>query len=258
MPSARPLATPRALALAATILMPSILSPAPAHAQVEPVDVARVEIGAARIVRGKASSKGFAGALAALRPALEACHRATDDDGAIELRLEVIGPGVVAAAHVNASEGTTSELRRCVRRAFVGRSFGGVGPSPIEVLVPLAFERRTDRDEEPSAKTSACRSSCGGSLDDELRLAIQRRAREAARCFQRGPAPGEPTTLPAGSLPVAIRVATDGSVCGATTSGDGFGRPSLVSCVLESFSASFDTTLDGCVDVRVPLVFQGS
>jgi hypothetical protein len=68
--------------------------------------------------------------------------------------------------------------------------------------------------------------------------------------------------LKAGSIHLGVRVAADGSVCGVSTSNDGFGRPSLTSCLVEAMSPAFTNVTtgegSGCVDVTVPMIYKGN
>lgn len=245
---------------------PPVASEAPqGPKETEPTESAppappRVTLGKPRTVRGGVPPKGVESALHAIAPAIEACYRASvdagrDADGSLELRMELVGPGKVAAVAVNTSRGVSSMLRGCVRDAFAGVAAGGVGPEPVEVLMAIDFDREAPLDF--SLPASACPSSCDGDLDDELKSELRARALEASKCFKRAASPGESLTMKAGELQVTVRVASDGSVCGVTTGGDPF-RPSLTSCVVDTLSRAYAAAPAGCLDVTVPLAFKGT
>lgn len=233
------------------------VAPAP-----EPPPAPSATLGTPRTVKGGALPKGTESALVAVQPAIDACYRAAIDAGqegapSIEVRLELVAPGRVASASINASTDASARLRGCVRDAFAAVSAAGaVGPAPVEVLLSIAFDRSVPDDLVLS--DSSCMNECDGELSDELRNELRGRAMRASHCFKKGAAPGEPATLKAGTMQVSVRIASDGSVCGVTTGNDAFGRPSLTSCLVETMSETFANAPAGCVDVTVPLVFKGS
>ncbi|GAC1352508.1 MAG: hypothetical protein NVS3B20_22180 [Polyangiales bacterium] len=190
-----------------------------------------------------------------------ACYEAAiDNEGegsaTIELRLEIVGPGDVAAATINDSVDASSSLRACVRDAFQGISAGGSGPVPSEVLLSIAFTREVSEDE--SRPASACSDTCDGAIDETLKLALRSRAMRAGSCFKRGAAPGEASTLRAGEIELTMRIAGDGGICGVTTHHDMFQRPSLTSCMIEIMSEKLPVAPEGCVEVSIPIQFKGT
>jgi len=240
------------------------LVPAPAHADAPaPADASAplVSMGKPRMVKGGSLPKGVDLALAAVQPAIETCYREAIEAGhegspRIEVRLELVGPGKVASAAINMSTDASAKLRGCVRDAFAGVAAGGVGPQPVEVLLGIAFDRELPDD--LALSPSSCASECDGDMSDELRAEIRGRAMRAAVCFKRGPAPGEPALLKGGTIQLSVRIADDGTVCGVATGNDGFNRPSLTSCLVETMGETFYNAPTGCVDVSVPLTFKGN
>jgi hypothetical protein len=248
---------------AALILATALTLPAYADEPTKGVDppAPHVSLGKPRMVKGGALPKGTESALAAVTSAIESCYRDAIDAGhegspRIEVRLELIGPGRVAAAAINTSTDASAKLRGCVRDAFAGVAAGGVGPAPAEVLLSIAFDREVPDD--LALSPSSCSSECDGDLSDELRTEIRGRAMRAAVCFKRAAAPGEPTLLKGGTMQVSVRIAEDGSVCGVATGNDAFNRPSLTSCLVETMSETFYNEPTGCVDVTIPLSFKGN
>jgi hypothetical protein len=246
---------------------PSVAAPGPAG--IPPTDKVEavgpsptVSLGKPRMVRGGALPKGTEAALALAQASIESCYRdaiAAGHEGSprLEVRLELVAPGEVASAEINASTEASAKLRGCVRDAYADLpGAGAVGPAPVEVLVALAFDRPLPDDLVLSA--SSCASECDGDLSDELKNELRGRAMRTAHCFKRPASPGESATLKAGSVHVSVRIAGDGSVCGVTTGNDVFARPSLTSCIVETMSETFANAPAGCVDVTVPLVFKGS
>ena len=241
---------------------------ASASASVDPAPAAppQVVVGIPQMLHAGNVPKSVANGIRAVKPALESCYTESikvegDTEGSIDLRLEIDAPGRVVSATVSASRELSARLRGCVRDAFAGVATGSVGPAPLEVLVPLVFSREVPEDATRAA--SACPANADdpdaqGQLTDELRAALKDRAVRASFCFKRGPAPGEGSTLKAGAMELSLRIAPDGSVCGVSTIGDGFSRPSLTSCVLETMSGTFTEHPIGVVDVTIPLVFKGS
>ena len=233
---------------------------------VAPAAPPQVVVGIPPTLHAGSVPKSVANGIRAVKPALESCYTEAikvegDTEGSIDLRLEIDAPGRVVSATVGASRELSSRLRGCVRDAFAGVSTGSVGPAPLEILVPLVFTR--DLPDDAVRPASACPASADdpeaqGQLTDELRAALKDRAVRASFCFKRGPAPGESPILKGGSMELSMRIAPDGSVCGVSTIGDGFSRPSLTSCVLETMSGSFAEHPVGVVDVTIPLVFKGS
>jgi hypothetical protein len=205
--------------------------------------------------------KGIDEQLTKLEPDLARCYdaaiKASDDgDAAVDVRLEYIGPGQVAAATVSASHGASSTLRSCVLDTFEGRKLGASGPAPVVVDVNVAFERTvSDAHVRP---VSACGDTCEGDISWDLRDEVTSHAAAAAKCFRKKAAPGEPASMSAGRLEVYVRISGDGTVCGAATAGDTFGRPSLSTCLIDAMSFPYKTKPGACVDVQVPMVFKGN
>ncbi len=241
---------------------------ASASASVDPAPLTppQVVVGIPQALHASNVPKSVANGIRAVKPALEGCYAEAikvegDTEGSIDLRLEIDAPGRVVSATISSSRELSSRMRGCVRDAFAGVATGSVGPAPLEVLVPLYFTRGLPDDAMRAA--SACPASTPdpetqGQMTDELRAALKDRATRASFCFKRPAAPGEAPILKGGSMELSMRIANDGSVCGVTTIGDGFNRPSLTSCILETMSGAFKERPIGVVDVTIPLVFKGS
>ncbi len=259
-------------ALGAALALGAVLSALPARAGDEdraPTETKEpqpkpptVSLGHARMVHGGGAPKGVDMAFAAIGPALDGCYKEAIDaghegDATIELRLELVGPGRVASAVINASTDASSKLRGCVRDAFAGAPAGGVGPAPAEVLVSIGFAREAPDD--LVLAPSSCPTICDGEMTDELLKEIRARAARAGHCFKRGPAAGEKAgPLQAGKIQVGVRVSGNGGVCGVSSGDDAFGRASLTSCIVETMSEPFTNAPSGCIDVSIPLVFKGN
>jgi len=218
-------------------------------------------MGTPRAVGSTVLPSSAANQLLRLQPAIESCwedERTLGDarDASLDVRLEIVGPGKVASATITSSTEASKNLRGCVRDAFAGYFPGSVGPAPVEASVHI--ELAVDASESGTRPTSACSATCDGELDDEALAAIRLRAQETSVCFKRPAAAGEPPVLKAGAVDVLMRIAPDGSVCGVSLAGDAFDRPSLGSCVRETFARGYAFTPTGCVDVRVPLRFKGN
>jgi hypothetical protein len=92
---------------------------------------------------------------------------------------------------------------------------------------------------------------CGGSTSPELERALQIRANQSHRCYDNALAQ-DPTLR--GKLSVALRVATNGSVCSASIASNEIGSEQVAQCVANQFrSAKFPAPRYGCVDVVVPM-----
>ncbi|MFI5302730.1 MAG: hypothetical protein ACHREM_31965, partial [Polyangiales bacterium] len=187
----------------------------------------------------------------------DAAIKATDDgEAGVDVRLEYIGPGVVGAATVSATHGASAGLRTCVLTTFEGKKLGASGPAPVVVDVNVAFERAVP--ETHLRPVSACGDTCEGEISWDLRDEVATHATAAAKCFRKKGAPGEPATIQAGQLEVYVRIAGDGSVCGAATAGDAFGRPSLSTCLIDAMSFPYKNKPGACVDMQVPMTFKGN
>jgi hypothetical protein len=204
---------------------------------------------------------GIVDQLTRLQGDLERCFdaaiKATDDgESSVDMRLEYVGPGVVNAATVSASRGASAGLRTCVLTVFEGKRLGAAGPAPVVVDVSVAFDRTLP--ETHVRPVSACGDTCEGEISYDLRDEVQAHANAAAKCFRKKASPGEPATMEAGRIEVFVRIAGDGSVCGAATAGDSFGRPSLSTCLIDAMSFAYKTKPGACVDMQVPLTFKGN
>lgn len=246
-----PSAAPSASIVSSASASASVVAPPPAHV---------VSIGYARLIRGAALPTGIDSVTPALQGAMEKCYEkaiATSDDGdaTVDVRLEIVGPGHVAAATIAGSRGASEALRECVRDAFEAAKLGASGPAPVVAVINLRFDR--DVPSTHVRPVSACGEACEGEISEELRDEVRGHALAAAKCFRRPASPGEPVTLPGGSLEVLARIAGDGTVCGASTAGDTFGRPSLTTCLIDALSVPYKTKPGACVDVQIPLKFKG-
>ncbi len=245
------------------LLLCILATPAVALADEGATDTAKptVTLGKPRLSKGGALPKGTETALRSALPKLEDCYRTAIADGhegepRLELRLELVGPGTVAAAALTNSVEASQTLRACVRDAFAGVQAGAVGPEPVEVLLGVEMRRTTPDDLVLSE--SACSATCDGELDETVVRAVRARAQAAAFCFKKAAAPGEAATLKAGQLSVSMRIAPDGSVCGIGIGGDNFGRPSLVSCVMRELEKPLADGPSRCAEAVFPLVYKGT
>lgn len=220
-----------------------------------------VTLGKPRMVKGGALPKGTDAALRAVAPKVQACYEEAillghEGEPRLDLRLELVGPGLVAAADVTGSIEASSTLRGCVRDAFAGAPAGGVGPEPVEVLLGIEMQRTVPDDLVLSA--SACKATCDGELDEATVRAVRARAQAAAFCFKKAAAAGEPAQLKGGQATVTLRIAEDGSVCGVGIGGDPWGRPSLTSCIMRELEKPLATGPTGCAEATFPLVYKGT
>ena len=245
------------------LLLALLATPSVALADEGATDTAKptVSLGKPRLAKGGALPKGTETALRAALPKLDDCYRAAIEAGhegepRLELRLELVGPGTVAAADLTSSIEASATLRACVRDAFAGVPAGAVGPEPIEVLLGVEMRRTTPDDLVLS--DSSCSATCDGDLDESVVRAVRARAQAAAFCFKKAAAPGESATLKAGQLSVSMRIAPDGSVCGVGIGGDTFGRPSLVSCVMRELEKPLADGPASCAEAVFPLVYKGT
>jgi hypothetical protein len=218
-------------------------------------------LGVATGVGATALPAAAAAQLTKVQPALDTCwshERAKGDvlEAMVEIRMEIVGPGRVAAASVSASREASATLRGCVRDAFAGFFTGSIGPAPVEAVVRIDFEGEVG--DAAVRAPSACAASCDGELEDDGLLAVRSLAQQAAHCFRRPAAAGEAPTLGAGAVDVELRLAEDGSTCGVALVANSFGRPSLDSCLRETFGRGIAPEHPrGCVNVRVPMRFSG-
>lgn len=220
-----------------------------------------VTLGKARMAKGGALPKGTDAALRAITPKITACYEEAillghEGEPRLDLRLELVGPGVVAAADVTSSVEASSALRGCVRDAFAGAPAGGVGPDPVEVLLGIEMQRTVPDDLVLSP--SACKATCDGELDEATVRAVRARAQAAAFCFKKAAAAGEPAQLKGGQATVTLRIAEDGSVCGVGIGGDPWGRPSLTSCIMRELEKPLAAGPTGCAEASFPLVYKGT
>ena len=244
----------------------TVAAPAPSSSPTSAPPTAT--IGIVQVIRGGNAPSTLPTALSAVQPAIDACYaeaiaKEGDGDANVALRLEVAPPGRVVSAIVASSEDASVTLRGCVRDAFAGLSAGPISKQPLEVLLPIAFARDDASASDTMRPGSACPATweddgVEGELPDALRGALADRAVRAGYCFKRPAAPGESPTLKKGAMEIHLRLAPDGSVCGASAVGDDFDRASLTSCVLETMSEPFAEKPVGAIEVVVPIKFQGS
>ncbi len=220
-----------------------------------------VTLGKPRLAKGGALPKGTEAALRAIAPKIEACYRdgillGHEGEPHLDLRLELVGPGLVAAADVTSSVEASSGLRGCVRDAFAGAAAGAVGPEPLEVLLAIEMQRTVPSD--LVLAPSACSATCDGELDEATVRAVRARAQAAAFCFKKPAAAGEAPALKGGQVSVSLRIAEDGSVCGVGIGGDTWNRPSLTSCIMRELEKPLAVGPAGCAEASFPLVYKGT
>ncbi len=98
-----------------------------------------------------------------------------------------------------------------------------------------------------------CSKECAGTAPAALRSALQGRAGQSRRCYER--ALLQNATLE-GRLTVSVRVGPTGAVCGSSIASNSLGDPAVANCVLGVFrSGTFPAPQGGCVDTQVPINF---
>ncbi|HEU4403970.1 MAG TPA: AgmX/PglI C-terminal domain-containing protein [Polyangiaceae bacterium] len=111
----------------------------------------------------------------------------------------------------------------------------------------------------PTAKVRStgggCGGPCGGNASSGLLSEVQARAGRARGCYQRALRQNEGLR---GSMSVALRIDTGGTICSAGVAGDTTGSPEVARCVVSMFQGQRlgSAPSGGCVDMKVPLRFE--
>jgi len=132
-----------------------------------------------------------------------------------------------------------------------GPIFDIPAPPPLDAAVDAPPEAG-----KPASKAgpSLCEGPCTANPSASLRSSISATAGGARGCYEQAL-----RTNPSlqGRLVVALRVASNGSVCSTSIVQDTVNSPQVASCVIGRFSGKrFDSFSDGrCVDVQVPVSF---
>ena len=97
-------------------------------------------------------------------------------------------------------------------------------------------------------------SSCGGTVTQELTTALAFRAKQAHRCYDQALAQDSDLK---GHVTIAVRVASNGTLCSANVAANDMGSDAVATCVANVFrqSRSFPAPKGGCIDAKVPINF---
>lgn len=104
-----------------------------------------------------------------------------------------------------------------------------------------------------SSAKGICPSSCGdGQSSPALNSALRGAAGTAQGCYNRAVQKSHVS----GSMTVAVRVGSNGTVCGASIANDTVGSGEVSQCVLSRFKGrTFPAPQSGCVVVNIPISF---
>jgi hypothetical protein len=120
--------------------------------------------------------------------------------------------------------------------------------------------------DEPAPSASVARGPVGtydpcsvktcaaGKTTDDLETALGFRAHQAHRCYDQALAQDGDLK---GHVTIAVRVASNGSLCSATVAANDMGSDGVANCVANVFRSShtFPPPKGGCIDVKVPINF---
>lgn len=95
---------------------------------------------------------------------------------------------------------------------------------------------------------------CNGKSTSELEGALQARARQSRSCYNTALA--QDSSLQ-GHVKLSVRVAANGTVCGARVVSNDMGSSVVADCVATKFrqAAGFPAPKGGCADIEMPLSF---
>jgi hypothetical protein len=100
---------------------------------------------------------------------------------------------------------------------------------------------------------TGCDAKCVGKSPPELATALQQRAASARRCYNQA-LNTDPTLK--GHISIAVKIASNGSVCGANVANNDMGSQQVAMCAANIFQhGSFPAPQGGCVDAIVPMSF---
>ncbi len=127
-------------------------------------------------------------------------------------------------------------------------------PPPPEIDAAVAEEQDAGSKPKVSSGNPACGGKCSGDASSELRTALSSTAAASRSCYERAL---RSNTMLQGRLTVAVRVASNGSICSATVTNDTLKSQEVTSCVAGLFRGrGFPPPTGGtCVDVNIPLSF---
>ncbi len=100
----------------------------------------------------------------------------------------------------------------------------------------------------------AVKTCSGGKTTDELETALGYRAKQAHRCYDQALAQDSDLK---GHVTIAVRVASNGTLCSANVAANDMGSDGVATCVANVFRSSrtFPAPKGGCIDVKVPINF---
>ena len=123
-------------------------------------------------------------------------------------------------------------------------------PPPPEEPVPDSGQAT-----RPTQAVDPCNvKTCTGTTTPELENAIAFRAKQARRCYDAALAQDSELH---GRVGVRLRVASNGTVCGADVTSNDMGSDSVARCAAQTFrtARSLPAPKGNCVDLNVPLSF---
>jgi hypothetical protein len=127
----------------------------------------------------------------------------------------------------------------------------------VEIVAPTpSAEAEPDGGVAPALSEDlglGCPAVCRGSLGPEAAEAIRREVTKVRRCYDR-----QLKTDPEiqGRMLVELLVLEDGAVCSLRAIENEIDSPALLSCVLAFFQSIRIEPENGCVTLRVPLLFR--
>jgi hypothetical protein len=123
-------------------------------------------------------------------------------------------------------------------------------PPPDEPMADAGQQTRTIGNWDPCA----VKSCVGGKTTDELENALGFRAKQAHRCYDQALAQDSDLK---GHVTIAVRVASNGTLCSANVAANDMGSDAVATCVANVFrqSRSFPAPKGGCIDAKVPINF---
>lgn len=133
-------------------------------------------------------------------------------------------------------------------------------PPPVfDIPAPPELDASADADtgagKRPSGGVNLCAGPCQGDAPPALQSALTATASASRGCYERAL---RNNAALQGRMVVSVRIAANGTVCGASISQDALGAQDVSSCVLGLFRGKTYPPPTGgrCVDVNVPLSFQ--
>ncbi|MFO0675185.1 MAG: AgmX/PglI C-terminal domain-containing protein [Polyangiaceae bacterium] len=127
-------------------------------------------------------------------------------------------------------------------------------PPPVEDAAPAPTA--TAKPTGTGVAFDACAvKSCNGTITAELENALALRVKQARRCYDQALA-NDPTLQ--GRVELAVKVASNGQVCGASVASNDLSDPNVASCMAGVFRQSlhFPTPKGGCVETKIPIALK--